>query len=65
MCHTSASLRAARTDAKEGANKSHVYSASAYGLGCKAWFAANGPSPLQEFPKGLEISPNVTANIGE
>ena len=33
---------------REGANKSHVYSASAYGLGCKAWFAANGPSPLQE-----------------
>ncbi|BCV37969.1 hypothetical protein TUM17377_32970 [Shewanella chilikensis] len=27
---------------REGANKSHVCSASAYGLGCKAWFAANG-----------------------
>ncbi len=27
---------------KEGANKSHVCSALAYGPGCKAWFVANG-----------------------
>lgn len=33
---------------KEGANKSHACSASAYRPGYKAWFAANGPSPLQE-----------------
>ncbi|TVL33313.1 hypothetical protein AYI94_17745 [Shewanella algae] len=28
---------------REGANKPHVCSASAYRVGYKAWFAANGP----------------------
>ncbi|CAM2860833.1 hypothetical protein SHAL103562_05960 [Shewanella algae] len=32
--------------AKEGANKPHVCSASAYRPGCKARFAANGLNPL-------------------
>ncbi|WP_335918223.1 DMT family protein [Shewanella algae] len=40
---------------KEGANKSHVCSASIYRPGCKAWFAANGPSPLQEAQHSRQV----------
>ncbi len=47
--------RERETLTKEGANKSHVCSASAYRPGCKAWFAANGPSPLQEAQHSRQV----------